>query len=126
MSDNVYAHDSGVATDLFAAGDGNLFQRVMQMRAAGDGRDTQSEASTVLSSSEGPMSLFKTVRPNIVQSIRAFRVQDLLTKPASLASTFCMRIARMHNRNRKSSKRLRLHFCFRNISEKITTPSTIA
>jgi hypothetical protein len=75
MSDNVYAHDSGVATDLFAAGDGNLFQRVMQMRAGEQGRENQSEAAgTVVSSNEEPMSLFKTVRPNIVQSIRAFRV----------------------------------------------------
>src|SRR5271167_444084 len=26
MSDDIYANDTGVATDLFAAGDGNLFQ----------------------------------------------------------------------------------------------------
>ena len=77
MSDNVYAHDSKVATDFFAAGDGNMFQRVMQMRDAGQARDAQNEASTGLSSEEERMSLFKTVRPNIVQSIRAFRVQDL-------------------------------------------------
>ena len=54
MSDNVYAHDSGVATDLFAAGDGKLFQRVMQMRNATPGGDNQNEASTVLSSNEAP------------------------------------------------------------------------
>ena len=88
MSDNVYAHDSGVATDLFAAGDGNLFQRVMQMRAGDQGRDNQSEASTVLSSNEEPMSLFKTVRPNIVQSIRAFRVQDLADEANQLGQHF--------------------------------------
>jgi RNAse (barnase) inhibitor barstar len=89
MSDNVYAHDSTVATDLFAAGSGNLFQRVMQMRSAGPGQDTQSEAiSTVLSSNEGPMSLFKTVRPNIVQSIRAFRVQDLADEANQLGQHF--------------------------------------
>jgi RNAse (barnase) inhibitor barstar len=88
MSDNIYAHDSGVATDLFAAGNGNLFQRVMQMRAAGDGQDTHNEASTALSSTEGPMSLFKTVRPNIVQSIRAFRVQDLADEASHLGQHF--------------------------------------
>jgi RNAse (barnase) inhibitor barstar len=88
MSDNVYAHDSGVATDLFAAGDGKLFQRVMQMRSATPGGDNQNEASTVLSSNEGPMSLFKTVRPNIVQSIRAFRVQDLADEAQQLGQHF--------------------------------------
>ncbi|WP_205965298.1 barstar family protein [Paraburkholderia flava] len=88
MSDNVYAHDTGVATDLFAAGDGNLFQRVMQMRAPGHDRDNQSEASTVLSSNEGAMTLFKTVRPNIVQSIRAFRVQDLADEAQQLGQHF--------------------------------------
>jgi RNAse (barnase) inhibitor barstar len=88
MSDNVYAHDSGVATDLFAAADGNLFQRVMQMRTAGDGQDTQSEAGNELSSNEGPMSLFATVRPNIVQSIRAFRVQDLADEANHLGQHF--------------------------------------
>jgi RNAse (barnase) inhibitor barstar len=88
MSDNVYAHDSGVATDLFAAGDGNLFQRVMQMRAGDQGRENQSEAGTVVSSNEEPMSLFKTVRPNIVQSIRAFRVQDLADEANQLGQHF--------------------------------------
>ena len=43
MSDNVYAHDSGVATDLFAAGDGNLFQRVMQMRAGDQAARTRAK-----------------------------------------------------------------------------------
>ena len=88
MSDNVYAHDTGVATDLFAAGDGNLFQRVMKMRAGEQGRDNQSEAGTVVSSNEEPMSLFKTVRPNIVQSIRAFRVQDLADEASQLGQHF--------------------------------------
>lgn len=87
MSDNIYAHDSGVATDLFAAGDGNLFQRVMKMRA-GEGRDDQSEAGATVSSNEEPMSLFQTVRPNIVQSIRAFRVQDLADEANQLGQHF--------------------------------------
>ena len=88
MSDNIYAHDSGVATDLFAAGDGNLFQRVMKLRAAEQGRDNQSEAGTVVSSNEEPMSLFRTVRPNIVQSIRAFRVQELADEAVRLKQHF--------------------------------------
>ncbi|ACC71774.1 barstar family protein [Paraburkholderia phymatum] len=88
MSDNVYAHDSKVATDFFAAGDGNMFQRVMQMRDAGQARDVQNEASTGLSSEEERMSLFQTVRPNIVQSIRAFRVQDLADEANRLGQHF--------------------------------------
>jgi hypothetical protein len=32
MSDSIYAHDTAAA-ELFAAGDGNLFQRVMQLHA---------------------------------------------------------------------------------------------
>ena len=88
MSDNIYAHDTKVATDLFAAGDGNMFQRVMRMRDAGQASDVQNEAHPGLSSEEGPMSLFKTVRPNIVQSIRAFRVQDLADEANRLGQHF--------------------------------------
>jgi RNAse (barnase) inhibitor barstar len=88
MSDNIYAHDTQVATDLFAAGDGNLFQRVMQMRMAEHGQTAPDEASPGLSSNEEPMSLFKTVRPNIVQSIRAFRVQDLHDEALKLQQHF--------------------------------------
>ncbi|APR36968.1 barstar family protein [Paraburkholderia sp. SOS3] len=90
MSDNIYAHDRKVARDLFAAGSGNLFQRVMQMREAGDGQgDTVgTEAGTAHSSNEDSMSLFATVRPNIVQSIRAFRVQDLADEAQKLGQHF--------------------------------------
>ena len=37
---------------------------------------------------EGAMNLFKTVRPNIVQSIRAFRVPDLADAAAALGQHF--------------------------------------
>ncbi len=92
MSDTTYAHDTAAA-DLFAAGDGNLFQRVMQLRAVAQG-DTAPEAAPLrpdcpeLSSTEEPMSLFATVRPNLVQSIRAFRVQDLADEAARLGQHF--------------------------------------
>jgi RNAse (barnase) inhibitor barstar len=88
MSDNIYAHDAPVATDLFAAGDGNLFQRVMQMRMAEHAPAVQSDAASRHSPSEEPMSLFATVRPNIVQSIRAFRVQDLADEAQRLEQHF--------------------------------------
>jgi hypothetical protein len=46
MSDNVYAHETAVATDLFAAGDGNLFQRVMQMRMTERGQGAEGDAAS--------------------------------------------------------------------------------
>lgn len=88
MSDNIYAHDASVATDLFAADDGNLFQRVMRMRAAEHGQGVQHESEPAHSPNEEPMSLFATVRPNIVQSIRAFRVQDLADEAGRLGQHF--------------------------------------
>ncbi|MCP3722152.1 barstar family protein [Paraburkholderia sp. CNPSo 3272] len=84
MSDNVYAHDPRVASDLFASGEGNLFQRVMQLKHDSEAR--QDEAG--LSSNEGAMSLFSTVQPNIVQSIRAFRIQDLSDEAQRLQQHF--------------------------------------
>ncbi|VVE51770.1 barnase inhibitor [Pandoraea terrae] len=69
--------------DPFGAGEGNLFKQVLGLHAAGrraGGRHTLSE--------EGDMSLFKTVRPNIVQSIRAFRVPDLAAEAERLGQHF--------------------------------------
>jgi RNAse (barnase) inhibitor barstar len=90
MSDNIYAHDRKVASDPFTSGNGNLFQRVMQMREAGEGQGgtVGHEAGTAHSSNEESMSLFATVRPNIVQSIRAFRVQDLADEAQKLGQHF--------------------------------------
>ncbi|KAF1030119.1 MAG: Barstar [Burkholderia plantarii] len=90
MSDTIYAHDTSAAADLFAAGDGNLFQRVMQLRPAAqaDEAAARQEPASALSSNEEPMSLFATVRPNLVQSIRAFRVQDLADEAGRLGQHF--------------------------------------
>jgi RNAse (barnase) inhibitor barstar len=91
MSDNVYAHDPRVASDLFASGEGNLFQRVMQMKHD-EPRETAHSEGSALSSTPSPneegMSLFSTVQPNIVQSIRAFRVQDLHDEAQRLQEHF--------------------------------------
>lgn len=90
MSDITYAHDTSAAAELFAAGDGNLFQRVIQLNEAAQG-GAAPESQPVcpeLSSTEEPMSLFATVRPNLVQSIRAFRVQDLAEEAARLGEHF--------------------------------------
>ncbi|CAG9245751.1 barstar (barnase inhibitor) [Paraburkholderia unamae] len=84
MSDNVYAHDPRVASDLFASGEGNLFQRVMQLKEDSESRDKEA----ALSLNEEAMDLFATVRPNIVQSIRAFRVQDLADEAQRLNQHF--------------------------------------
>ena len=87
MSDNTYAHDPRVASDLFASGEGNLFQRVMQMHHDDQQREAarRGEANP---SNEEAMDLFATVRPNIVQSIRAFRVQDLADEAQRLQQHF--------------------------------------
>ncbi|MDR3100493.1 MAG: barstar family protein [Paraburkholderia sp.] len=87
MSDNTYAHDPRVASDLFASGEGNLFQRVMQMHHDDQQRDAarRGEANSL---NEEAMSLFSTVGPNIVQSIRAFRVQDLADEAQRLQQHF--------------------------------------
>jgi RNAse (barnase) inhibitor barstar len=89
MSDNIYAHDNGVAGDLFATGDGNMFQRVLRLRTTDETRsDDEPNPTTLASLNEESMSLFKTVRSNIVQSIRAFRVQDLADEANKLGQHF--------------------------------------
>ncbi|MEN2471870.1 barstar family protein [Burkholderia sp. GS2Y] len=90
MSDSIYAHDTATAAELFATGDGNLFQRVIQLHAAAQAGNApeQQEAEPGLSSNEEPMSLFTSVRPNLVQSIRAFRVQDLADEATRLGQHF--------------------------------------
>lgn len=88
MNDSIYAHDTSAAADLFAAGDGNLFQRVMQMRTAAQSGDAAAQDAPELSSNEEPMSIFTNVRPNLVQSIRAFRVQDLADEAHRLGQHF--------------------------------------
>lgn len=84
MSDNVLAHDAGVANDVFGMSDNtNLFQRVMSLRDGGRER-----ALRETQPGEPTMTLFKTVRPNIVQSIRAFRVPELAVEAARLGHHF--------------------------------------
>lgn len=84
MNGNVY--DAPTMADLVASGDGNLFGRVMRLHASA--RPGTPDASAERSSPEEPMSIFKTVRPNLVQSIRAFRVQELADEAAQLGQHF--------------------------------------
>ncbi|GAB5099097.1 barstar family protein [Caballeronia sp. HLA56] len=92
MSDNIYAHDHGVASDLFATGDGNLFQRVLRLRMTEHDNRPDDEPNPVQAHPQEPAeeseSLFATVRPNIVQSIRAFRVQELADEANRLEQHF--------------------------------------
>ncbi|VVE49941.1 barnase inhibitor [Pandoraea iniqua] len=68
--------------DPFGAGEGNLFKQVLGLHAVA--RAGRRHAL----SEEGDMSLFKTVRPNIVQSIRAFRVPELADEAERLGQHF--------------------------------------
>jgi hypothetical protein len=90
MSDDIYAHDAGLAIDPFGMSNKNLFDSVLLMRdgayaktgeaaeqAQTGGATENGESEAGLYSEKANMNLFKTVRPNIVQSIRAFRVPDL-------------------------------------------------
>ncbi|SAL39002.1 barstar family protein [Caballeronia concitans] len=94
MSDNIYAHDNGVAGDLFATGDGNLFQRVLRLRMIEHDNRPDDEPNpppnpeAEAHPQEESESLFATVRPNIVQSIRAFRVQELADEANRLGQHF--------------------------------------
>ncbi len=97
MSDNIYVHDS-VASDLFATGDGNLFQRVLRLRMTEHDNRLEDETTPPdvqpapsdehAAHSDDEEALFATVRPNIVQSIRAFRVQDLADEATRLGQHF--------------------------------------
>ncbi|MGI4814874.1 MAG: barstar family protein [Janthinobacterium lividum] len=87
MSGNMLTQDSAVASDLFGRSDTNLFKRVMALRTAstlGAPRETGIDNS----SGDADMNLFKTVRSNIVQSIRAFRVPDLADEASRLGHHF--------------------------------------
>jgi RNAse (barnase) inhibitor barstar len=98
MSDNIYAHDHGVASDFLATGDGNLFQRVLRLRMTEHDIRPEDETNPAEAEAEAeahpahpdeePEALFATVRPNIVQSIRAFRVQDLADEANKLGQHF--------------------------------------
>lgn len=68
--------------DQFGAGGSNLFKQVLRLHAA-----ERAHRQHALSN-EGDMSLFRTVRPNIVQSIRAFRVPELAAEAQRLGQHF--------------------------------------
>lgn len=81
MNEQVFAQER-VLTDQFGAGENNLFRQVLRLQS------TERAQRRHSLSDEGDMSLFKTVRPNIVQSIRAFRVPELAAEAERLGQHF--------------------------------------
>ena len=85
MSGNHSAHDTVVASDLFGRNDAtNLFRRVISMRDSAPER----QQAVSRAAEETVTDIFSTVRPNIVQSIRAFRVIDLAAEAQRLDQHF--------------------------------------
>lgn len=79
MSDNFTAHDTHVVSGL-SGRSANHFQYILSSR--------QSIVCSEPLSDKATLCLFKNVRPNIVQSIRAFRVLDLAQEAAQLGQHF--------------------------------------
>jgi len=85
MSDDIYAHEAGLAIDPFGMSNKNLFDSVLLMSEGSFPKTVETrgqvasggESEGERDSEEANRDLFQTVRPNIVQSIRAFRVPDL-------------------------------------------------
>jgi RNAse (barnase) inhibitor barstar len=92
MSENTYAHTTahGIAgaslnpVGQYGAAEGNLFRQVMLRRDDKRAHDPRAASA----SDEEDMNLFKAVRSNIVQSIRAFRVPDLAAEAERLGQHF--------------------------------------
>lgn len=83
MSDNITAHGSGIESGLFRSCS-PVFQRIGLICKDKRKRDGYRTAL----SEERAMSLFSTVQPNIVQSIRAFRIPDLAMEAKRLGQHF--------------------------------------
>ncbi|WP_296227508.1 barstar family protein [Ralstonia sp. UBA689] len=101
LDDSLTARDERVAREAWHKAQ-NLYDGVVGMQALGarvggaaklpqnvpQNIMTQDISKTDDGGREDAMNLFKTVRPNIVQSIRAFRVADLAESAASLGQHF--------------------------------------
>lgn len=85
MSGNYSAHETAVAGDLFGRNDLNLFRRVMSLRDSAVERQPVEPTSAP---EDTTVDIFRTVRANIVQSIRAFRVVDLAEQARRLDQHF--------------------------------------
>lgn len=102
LDDSLTARDERVAREAWHKAQ-NLYDGVVGMQAlgarvGGAAKLPQSAPQNIMTQDntqtdddggrEDAMNLFKTVRPNIVQSIRAFRVADLAESAASLGQHF--------------------------------------
>lgn len=84
MSRTLPAYDTVAAADLFGRNDANLFKRVLALRS----NSLAQPAPNTPSLPAEPGNLFRAVRSNIVQSIRAFRVADLAAEAERLGLHF--------------------------------------
>ncbi|MFP3890054.1 MAG: barstar family protein [Ralstonia sp.] len=100
LDDSLTTRDERVARDAWQKAQ-NLYDGVRGMQALGPRvggtaklvpQDTDIDTNETETDDDGgledAMNLFKTVRPNIVQSIRAFRVADLAESATSLGQHF--------------------------------------
>lgn len=76
------AREERVAGDVWHRAATNLYDRALVLRPS------MARSAAVIARQEESMQLFKTVRPNIVQSIRAFRIPDLAQAAADLGQHF--------------------------------------
>lgn len=66
----------------------NLYDQARVRPVIGGGTGSATPSSPLGATAEGTMSMLKTVRPNIVQSIRAFRATDLAQAAAEAGQHF--------------------------------------
>ncbi len=96
MSDNLSMHGLHASKDLGSTAVNNLFHRVMLMRqyelnhpkSRTPSKNIVAPQGSTLVSRETPGGIFKSVRSNIVQSIRAFKGPDLAKEASRLGHHF--------------------------------------
>ncbi len=84
MSENLLLHKARVANDLWNTSGPNVFQQLLLMR---EHKQSQQPAYQVPLDETNNV-LFKSVRPNIVQSIRAFKGTELAAEAKRLDQHF--------------------------------------
>jgi RNAse (barnase) inhibitor barstar len=88
MGEALAARDERAAGDVWHNKADNLYDSALLLRSTGMGATPAEQDDVPEGDQEGAMNLFKTVRPNIVQSIRAFRVPELAQAAADLGQHF--------------------------------------
>ncbi len=86
MSENLYLHDARVTNDVWNTPTPNVFQQLLLMRELEHKQSKQPAYQAPLN--ETNSTLFKSVRPNVVQSIRAFKGIELAAEANKLDQHF--------------------------------------